>query len=127
MHSSRQREAILTVLKEAGRPLTRDEILKLGRQEIPKLGSATVDRAIREMRASYEIIGVEFPGQSRRYELPAEHEHPHFVCRVCNRVFDMPIKMQLPEIKAPKGFLITGGEVIYSGTCPSCLKLRKKP
>ncbi|MEN8661166.1 MAG: Fur family transcriptional regulator [Lentimonas sp.] len=125
MQSTRQRVAIHNVLKEAERPLTRDEILSLGRQKIPKLGSATVDRAIREMRASFEIIGVEFPGQARRYELPAAHEHPHFVCRICERVFDLPIRTQLPEIKAPRGYLITGGEVIYSGTCPECLKRSK--
>lgn len=122
MPGTRQRTAIIDVLQEAGRPLTRDEILSLGRDKLTKLGSATVDRAIREMRANFEIIGVEFPGQARRYELPSESEHPHFVCRVCDRVFDLPMQMQLPEIKAPRGFLITGGEVIYSGTCPECFK-----
>jgi len=117
---TRQHEAIADVLKEAGRPLTREEILRLGRLKLPKLGSATVDRTIRRMSEAFELIGVEFPGQSRRYELPAEYEHPHFVCRICDRVFDLPIKMQLPRIKAPRGFSITGGEVIYSGTCPDC-------
>lgn len=117
---TRQREVILDVLREAARPLSRDEILRLGRQHIERLGSATVDRAIREMRAEFYIVGVEFPGQPRRYELPAESEHPHFICRECDRVFDLPIAMQLPEIKAPKGFEITGGEVIYAGRCPDC-------
>lgn len=124
MIQTRQREVILDVLREAGRPLTREEILRFGRKQIDRLGSATVDRAIREMTAGFYIIGVEFPGQPKRYELPAQHEHPHFVCRYCDRVFDLPITMQLPEINPPKGFLITGGEVIYSGKCPDCLKRR---
>ena len=120
MIQTRQRDAILSVLKEEGRPVTRDEILSLARQKVPRLGSATVDRNIRELTRSFQIIGVEFPGQPKRYELPAAEEHPHFICRSCNRVFDLPLAMQLPKIEAPKGFIVTGGEVIYSGSCPDC-------
>ncbi|PXA04769.1 transcriptional repressor [Coraliomargarita sinensis] len=120
MPHTKQREAIIDVLREAGRPLTRDEILRLGRQKIERLGSATVDRAIREMAEQFHLIGLEYPGQPKRYELPADAEHPHFVCRRCERVFDLPVVMKVPAIKAPSGFKVTGGEVIYSGTCPDC-------
>lgn len=110
----------MKVLERAERPLTRDEILSEGRRIVERLGPATVDRRIRELSESFQLVGVEFPGQPRRYELPAQSEHPHFVCRKCDRVFDLPIKMQLPEIDPPSGFKISGGEIIYSGTCPEC-------
>lgn len=120
MIHTKQRELILGILEEAARPLTREEILRMGRQRMERLGSATVDRAIREMTTQGYVIGVEFPGQPKRYELPADSEHPHFICRKCNRVFDLPIKMELPKINPPRGFSVTGGEIIYSGTCPDC-------
>jgi Fur family transcriptional regulator, ferric uptake regulator len=122
MIQTRQREVIFSVLQYAGRPLTREEILSSGRRLLPRLGSATVNRAIREMTEAFQIIGVEFPGQPRRYELPAEREHPHFICRTCDRVFDLPVAMQLPPVHAPKGFVVEGGEIIYSGRCPDCSK-----
>lgn len=120
MIRTRQREVIIEVLRESRRPLTREEILRFGRRKIERLGSATVDRAIREMTDEFHIIGVQFPGQPKRYELPSDTEHPHFVCRKCERVFDLPVVMKLPQVSFPKGFKVTGGEVIYSGTCPDC-------
>ena len=120
MVQTRQREAIFSVLQEAGRPLCREEILRLGRSKVPRLGPATVNRAIRELSQKLDIIGVEFPGQPRRYELPAGGEHPHFICRVCNKVFDLPLVTELPPAQAPSGFVVKGGEIIYSGECRDC-------
>ena len=120
MANTEQRVVIFSVLKEADRPLTREEILERGRRQLPRLGIATVNRAIREMTENFEIVGVEYPGQPRRYELSIGEEHPHFICRTCDRVFDLPVSMQLPPIKVPEGFVVTGGEVVYSGTCAEC-------
>ena len=120
MPNTQQRKVIVSVLKESGRPLARKEILALGRQKLPSLGAATVNRAIRKMTEHFEIIGIQYPGQPLRYELPAAGEHPHFICRKCDQVFDLPVPMQLPPINAPEGFAITGGEIFYSGTCPDC-------
>lgn len=117
---TKQRQVIERVLKRASRPLTRKEILQFGREELPKLGSATVDRSINTMTKNFQLVGVSFPGQPTRYELPSGQEHPHFICRTCNQVYDLDIPMQLPKVKLPKGFHMTGGEVVYSGVCPKC-------
>jgi len=117
---TQQRQLIDKVFEEANRPLTRDEVLVMGRKCISSLGSATVDRAIRKMCENFELVGMSFPGQPTRYELPAEKEHPHFICRACEKVFDLDIPMRLPKVTLPDGFNLSGGEVVYSGTCPKC-------
>ena len=120
MANTEQREVIVSILRETDRPLTREEILERGRRQLPRLGIATVNRAIREMTENFEIVGIEYPGQPRRYELPVGKEHPHFICRMCDRVFDLPTFMQLPPVEVPRGFVVTGGEIVYSGTCAEC-------
>ena len=117
---TRQKRLIQKILNEAKRPLTRDEVLAIGRKRMSSLGSATVDRAIRKMRENHNLVGLSFPGQPTRYELPAEKEHPHFICRACEKVFDLDIPMRLPKVALPDGFNLSGGEFVYSGTCPKC-------
>ena len=118
--NTRQKLLIEKILVEANRPLTKVEILSTGRKTINSLGSATVDRLIRKMSKNEELVGVCFPGQPTRYELPSEKEHPHFICRACEMVFDLDIPMRLPRVALPEGFNLSGGEVFYSGTCPKC-------
>ena len=117
---TKQKSIINRILKNTKRPLSRDEILVKGREYLPRLGSATVDRFIKQMCENFELVGLSFPGQPTRFELPAEKEHPHFICRVCEKVFDLDIPMRLPKVTLPDGFHLFGGEVVYSGTCPKC-------
>ena len=117
---TRQRRLIYKILESEKRPLSRDEILTLGRKVINRLGAATVDRAIKDMKENFCLVGLSYPGQPTRYELPSNKEHPHFICRVCKKVFDLDAPMILPHVELPHGFSLSGGEVIYSGKCHKC-------
>ena len=117
---TQQKLVILKVFKNNRRPLSKEEVLSEGRKLLPSLAPATVNRNINSLCQKFELIRVAFQGQKIRYELPAQREHPHFICRICNKVFDLEVPMMLPEIEAPKGFKISGGEIIYSGTCVKC-------
>ena len=117
---SRQQSIIREILEESRRPLSRDEVLERGRHLLPRLGSATVDRAIRKLCDDCTILGIQFPGQPKRYEMATGHEHPHFICRCCERVYDLPGKVKLPQVETPAGFRLTGGEIVYTGECSEC-------
>jgi Fur family transcriptional regulator, ferric uptake regulator len=100
--------------------LTAQEIHQLARAILPRLGLATVYRSIRRMVGEFQLVGVDFPGQPPRYELPNRIAHAHFICATCQKVFDLPqIPAQVP-IDLPPGFVGQGYELIVFGHCPSC-------
>lgn len=117
---TRQRQAILNVFRTARGPLTRDEVLAAARRRVPRLGTATLNRHIRALTEEGHLLGVDYPGQPIRYELPSPAEHLHFICRRCGKVFDWQVPLPHVTVKPPTGFTVSGHEVIFYGMCPAC-------
>ena len=119
---TKQREAILGTLQEAGRPLSLEEIRDGARGRCEGIGERTVFRAIREMMDEYLLVRVFLPGQPTRYELPTGEHRPHFICHSCGLVYVLP--GETPEVmsgfQAPEGFRIKGEDVVFFGSCPQC-------
>ena len=119
---TKQREAILSTLQEAGRPLSWEEILTGARERCPRVGERTVFRNLREMLDEMLLVRVYLPGQSALYELPTGEHRPHFICRSCKQVYQLP--GEAPEIMKdytpPHGFQIEGEDLVFFGLCPGC-------
>ena len=122
IRQTKQRTAILDVIKDSGRPLTTNEILELGKRVVPNLGLRTVYRNLKELMDAQKVVCVDYPGQPTRYEVVTNREHcVHFICRECERLYDLDIETPDFEVKPPEGFQVDGDEVILYGKCPSCL------
>lgn len=122
IRKTRQREAIERALDEAARPLTPAELHELGQVHCPRLGLRTVYRNIREMIEEGRLVGIDYPGQPLRYERvnPNGH-HPHFICHRCRKVFELEgIRPHVTVKGDPGPFRISGEEVVFFGTCPTC-------
>lgn len=119
---TRQRQAILAVLRAARGPLTRDDILAAARRRVSRLGTATVNRHIRALTDEGKLLGVDYPGQPVRYELPGPAAHPHFICRRCGKVFDWAVAAPDVKVTPPPGFSVNGHEVVFYGSCPACAR-----
>ena len=117
---TRQRIAIENVFDLEPRPLGPAEVLDLARGEVPKLGIATVYRALNDMVEEKLLRVVELPGQTARYEKTGLQHHHHFHCRKCDKVFDLEGCLLKPNFKLPAGFKVTNHEITLSGTCPAC-------
>lgn len=119
--STRQRTAIRTVIDEAGRPLSPQEVLDGARGHVSALGMATVYRNLKLLLDEGVIQAVNLPAENPRYEsVHVEHHHHHFQCRVCGRVFDVHACPGSMEKIVPNGFVLEHHELTLYGTCAEC-------
>lgn len=120
--STRQRQAIEAALARAERPLTPEELLAVARADVPRIGIATVYRALRDLRLSGAVLAVEVPGHPTCYEAAHRGHHHHFHCRACRRVFEVDACAHGIEAMAPTGFAVEEHEIVLRGLCAACAR-----
>jgi len=122
-YSTRQRAVILDILRQAGQPLTAQEIHERASRDSARLGLATVYRALKTFMDQGVITQVEIPGASPCYEPTDRGHHHHFICQHCRRVFDLPGCVGGLEGLAPQDFRVERHEIVLYGACASCAGL----
>lgn len=120
--NTRQREMIVTVIRDAQGPLTVPEILERAQKTVPGLGVATVYRAIKLLLADRRIQPVILPSGEMRYESTGLGHHHHFHCRVCGEVYDLEeCPVSVPSGRYHHGFIVEDHELTLYGICSSCV------
>lgn len=117
-----QRRAIRQVFSVARRPLSSGEILNKAREIVPRIGQATVYRTLNAFCREGDIVPVDIPGHTPRYEKAGLGHHHHFVCEGCRKVFELAGCSYAgdAESRLPKGFTVKSHEVILYGQCRDC-------
>ncbi len=126
IRSTRQKRAIESVLAEQKNPLTAPEIQKLAHKDAPGIGLATVYRSLKSLAEDSRVVSVEIPGQAPRYERANKGHHHHFLCRICEGVFELDKCLDGIKTMAPRRFRVEDHEIILYGSCETCLS-KKKP
>ncbi len=119
--TTRQRQAIEDALQQADRPMTPEELLAIAQASVPRLGIATVYRAIKDLRDAGEVVPVEVPGHPTCYETAHRGHHHHFHCRACQRVFEVVGCVHGVNGIAPTGFRVEDHEIVLRGLCGACV------
>ena len=117
---TRQRSAIVRVVRDAPAPLRPLEILDLASRIVPTLGIATVYRQLRRLQNADEVRAVDLGANDVRYESTDRGHHHHFLCRECEEAFDIHgCPGGMAEL-APPGFEVEEHEITLYGRCGEC-------
>ena len=124
--TTRQRVAIRDAIAEAGRPLSPQEVLEAARPQVPALSLATVYRNLRLLVDAGEVLPVNLPGDSARFESASQPHHHHFQCTGCRRVFDVHACPGNLAHLAPAGFTVDAHELTLYGRCSDCQPAKRR-
>jgi Fe2+ or Zn2+ uptake regulation protein len=119
---TKQREAILSVLRSADSHPTADLIYDEVRKLIPNISKGTVYRNLKLLRDIGAISELNLNGTVSRYEGKLEN-HYHFRCEKCWRVFDLeePVNKKIDGKVAKKtGFKVSYHQLEFRGLCKDC-------
>ena len=115
-----QRRAIRRALAQSGRPMSPTELLAAAREDVPRMGLATVYRTVRALTDEGWLVPVEMPGEPQRYECAGKGHHHHFNCSRCGRTFEVEGCPKGLETMVPDGFRMETHEVFIYGLCSEC-------
>src|SRR4030043_1277198 len=111
MRRTKQKEAILEVLRGTTSHPTADWVYSEVRKEIPNISLGTVYRNLRLLCQSREILELDLCGNLSRFDA-RQDDHYHFRCEKCGQVFDIdePVNADMDKIATRR----TGFRIIYN-------------
>jgi len=119
---TKQREAILRVLRNTKAHPTADRIYEEVKKEIPNISKGTVYRNLQVLQEDGAVTELNLNGTLSRFEAK-QASHYHFRCEQCGRVFDVDELMnnELDERVAKKtGFKVSHHQLEFRGLCKDC-------
>ena len=116
---------VLDVVDSAGpgSHLTAQEIWRRAREVQPRIGFATVHRALARLHEGAAVMKVVVPGGASTVYEPAASVHAHFRCAACGAITDVDYAVPgttLREIARRHGVAIESEEVTFTGRCAAC-------
>jgi Fur family transcriptional regulator, ferric uptake regulator len=120
----------LMAFASCGAGFTTDELWQELRTIEPKLGRATVFRAVEKLVSMGVLDRVEFADGTHHYRVCGETHHHHLTCTQCHRVVEVDICLpqeQLTAIGKQTNFAIEGHGLTLFGRCEDCRRREEPP
>ena len=122
IRKSKQREAILRVLKGTSSHVTADWVYEQVRKEILNISLGTVYRNLKLLKQKGKVLELDLANHQSRFEANARN-HYHFRCEQCGRIFDVdePVDEEINERVARKtDFKVSYHRLEFRGLCKDC-------
>ena len=119
---TRQREAVLMVLRRTSSHPTADQICVAVRQQIPSISKGTVCRNLEVLNEGGLVSELNLNGTVSRFEIKQDR-HCHLRCERCGRVLDLtcPFDQELDaRVATQTGLKISSHQLEFRGVCPEC-------
>jgi len=120
--NSKQKEAILRVLKETNSHPTAVQVYERVRIQISNISLGTVYRNLRLLQQEGKISELDLASTLSRFDGDVRN-HCHFRCERCGRIFDVdePVDKESDERLAQKtGFKVSYHRLEFRGLCKDC-------
>ncbi len=118
---TRQRAAILEVIRSDKCHHTAEEIFELARLKLPTLSRATVYNNLHSLEAEKIIRRIAGEGTKARYD-SAYTPHGHLFCSECGFIYDFTIPDFESTLTLASDAVIDSYELKICGICPQCKK-----
>jgi Fur family ferric uptake transcriptional regulator/Fur family peroxide stress response transcriptional regulator len=119
---TRQRDAVLQVIRASAEHLTAGEIYERARLRLPSISYATVYNSLRYLRDSGFVHEVTFGNGASRYDRETGR-HDHAMCTECGKLvdFDLKLSAELMRMAARRSsFKPESLHLTLRGLCPDC-------
>ena len=121
---SKQKEAILGVVKGTTSHPTANWVYDQVRREIPNISLGTVYRNLKLLKEEGQILDIALDGTLNRFDGNTQYHH-HLVCEQCGRVLDViseePMERAMVDRVAQRtGFKVTQHRYEFRGLCKDC-------
>lgn len=123
MGLTRQREVVLSVIRESNAHLTANEVFAEAKARLSSISFATVYNSLRFLKEAGHIAEIQFGNGASRFDrMTARHDHA--ICTACGKLVD--IEMEHPQelvnrAAAMSDFKPEYLEFTLRGLCPDCV------
>ena len=121
---TKQRQAVLQVIKDSEEHLTANEVFDHARRLLPGISFATVYNSLRYLKSERLIGEVRFGMDATRYDRNLAR-HDHAICNNCGKLVDLDLHIPnglLREAAERSKFEAESIELTLHGLCPDCSK-----